>query len=112
MRLYLAGPMTGQPEWGRPAFAAAAAQLRAAGHRVTNPGELPLDLARPWEDYLAETLWLILECQAVALLDGWEHSRGARLEVAWARRLGKPVAPVADWLALREEAAGCAPSPS
>ena len=102
MRLYLAGPMTGQPDWGRPAFAAAAAQLRAAGHRVTNPGELPFDPHRPWEEYLAETLWLLLGCQAVALLDGWEQSRGARLEVAWARRHRLPVAPWMHWLGEAE----------
>ena len=93
MRLYLAGPMTGRPDWGRPAFAAVAERLRAAGHQVWNPGDLAVDLTRPWEDYLSETLWALMEQQAVAVLEVWETSVGARLEVAWARRLGKPVAP-------------------
>jgi len=98
MRLYLSGPMTGWPEWNRPAFAAAAEALRQAGHRVTNPGELPADPEWPWEAYLAQALWAMLAVQGVALLDRWEDSQGARLEVAWARRLQIPVRPWREWL--------------
>jgi len=39
MKLYLAGPMRGYPEFNHPAFHAAAAELRASGHAVFNPAE-------------------------------------------------------------------------
>lgn len=38
-RLYLAGPMTGLPDFNYPAFHAAAAAWRAAGWTVANPAE-------------------------------------------------------------------------
>ncbi|MCY1527250.1 hypothetical protein D9M68_623110 [compost metagenome] len=38
-RIYLAGPMTGLPEFNYPAFHAEAARLRALGYQVENPAE-------------------------------------------------------------------------
>ena len=38
-RIYLAGPMTGLPEFNYPAFHAEAARLRQLGYHVENPAE-------------------------------------------------------------------------
>jgi hypothetical protein len=43
-RAYIAGPMTGLPEFNFPAFHAAAASLRARGFEVENPAQRPLPL--------------------------------------------------------------------
>lgn len=40
-RIYIAGPMSGLPEFNYPAFNRAAAVLRAQGHHVENPAENP-----------------------------------------------------------------------
>ena len=40
-RVYIAGPMTGLPDFNYPAFNAAAAKLRALGLEVLNPAENP-----------------------------------------------------------------------
>ena len=53
MRLYLAGPMTGLPLWNFPAFATAAAALRADGHTVFSPAEH--DKAVGWNPFVASS---------------------------------------------------------
>ncbi len=97
MSLYIAGPMTGiTDEHGNPthnysAFHAAAADLRARGHTVVNPAELHTDVEtnpQAWNDYMRADLRALLGTDAVVVLRGWEHSKGARLEVVIARALG------------------------
>lgn len=39
MRVYLAGPMRGLPQFNFPAFDAGAATLEALGHEVFNPAD-------------------------------------------------------------------------
>jgi len=85
-RIYIAGPMTGLPEHNFPAFHAAAKCLREAGWEPVNPAENfdgRTDLPR--ETYLRADVALLAQCDAVAMLPGWEESRGAKLEylVAW-----------------------------
>lgn len=111
MKIYLSGPMTGLPENNYPAFHAAARTLRAAGHKVVNPAELhphtrlrrlchrtlrALRLVRSqppaptWAEYMRTDLRAMLDCEMIALLPGWEQSRGARREVSLADELGMP----------------------
>ena len=91
-RIYIAGPMTGVPEHNFPAFHAAAQRLRKAGWEVVNPAENfggQTDLPR--ETYLRADVALLVTCNAIAMLSGWEESRGAKLEYLLARELGMPV---------------------
>ncbi len=92
-RFYIAGKMTGLPEFGYPAFAAAAKRLRYAGFEVCSPAEVnpnPND-GRTWADYMRRDIPALLGCDAVAVLNNWRDSKGARLEVHIARELGMPV---------------------
>ncbi|MDP4455455.1 DUF4406 domain-containing protein, partial [Escherichia coli] len=41
MKIYIAGPMTGYPDYNRAAFNAKASELMAEGHIVLNPAMLP-----------------------------------------------------------------------
>lgn len=111
MKLYIAGPMTGRPQFNFPAFFEAAERLRAEGFDVTSPAELDDPETRKaalsskdgapgsgaangetWADFLARDVKLIGdEIEGVAVLDGWEGSRGARLETFCARLTGLPV---------------------
>lgn len=97
--LYLAGPMTGLPDYNRPAFHDAAAQLRAAGFAVLNPAETELPPGQDsWANYMRAGLRQVLEADALALLPGWDRSNGAQLERHVATRLGLACYPWAAWL--------------
>lgn len=90
--VYIAGPMTGYPEWNHPEFHAAAAVLRAKGLRVINPAELhEAEAATPWGWYLRRDLAQLVKCNRVVLLPGWHGSRGAQLEHHVAQALGMTI---------------------
>lgn len=94
---YLAGPMSGLPQFNFPAFLNVAEKLRLQHYTVISPAELDddVDLAnamasidgspgksgRSWGDFLARDVKVVADmCTGVILLPGWENSRGAKLE--------------------------------
>jgi hypothetical protein len=101
MTTYIAGPMTGIPEFNYPAFNAAAAELRARGYTVVSPTELhDGDTSRPYDFYLRLGLRALLDCDEIVLLPGWEDSRGACLEREIAQALGMAIT---HWAAIADE---------
>lgn len=80
-RIYLSGPMTGLPEFNYPAFNAAAKQLREMGYEVANPAENNLPKDSSWETYMKNAIKEMADCDMVALLDGFQNSKGAMIEV-------------------------------
>jgi hypothetical protein len=99
-RLYLAGPMTGFEDFNFPAFNKMAADLRARGYLVENPAEHGVVAGAEWADYMAYDLTRLGLCGQVAVLPGWENSKGARLEVHIARKLGMPVVNAHDLVSM------------
>lgn len=117
MKVYVAGPMRGYPEFNFPAFHDATAKLRAAGYEVCSPAEhdhnngfdpqgMKGDVAElgPSGFNLQEALiwdltYVIKEADAVVVLDGWEKSEGAQAEAHAAKAVGKPVVILAAALA-------------
>lgn len=87
-RVYVAGPMTGLPEYNFPLFNATAAKLRGEGWHVENPAEHGHVEGACWADYLRWDISRIATCGAIYLLPGWEKSKGAHLEVHIAGVLG------------------------
>lgn len=102
--LYIAGPMTGYPDFNRPAFFMAEEDLRTAGFEVLNPARHEQD-GRSWEDFMRIDLADVLRADGVAVLLWWEQSRGASLEVQVATALKIPVKSVSGWQIERGEAA-------
>ncbi len=87
--IYISGPMTGHEDHNFPAFHAAAERFRQAGWEVANPAENfggRTDLPR--EAYLRADMTMLAQCDAIALLPGWEWSAGATLETVLAKELG------------------------
>lgn len=113
MKIYLAGPMRGYAEFNFPAFFEATEKLRSAGHVVFNPAERDNDrhgtdiskgnatgdesVAAAQHGFnLREALgsdlaWICAEADGIALLPGWEASKGANAERATALALGLQV---------------------
>lgn len=90
-RIYLAGPMTGLPNLNFPAFRAEALRLRSLGFDVVNPAEINMGTTMGWVGCMKKDIAQLVTCTSVALLDGWENSQGAQLEVHIAKKLGMAV---------------------
>ena len=91
-KLYLAGPMTGYPEYNFPLFNRAAKLLRDAGYDVFNPAEnTDGGEIQSLAYYMRLDIPALLDSQAVVVLPEWEQSRGANLEVWIALDLDLPV---------------------
>lgn len=86
MILYLSGPITGVPDF-EDRFIVAEMLIEEMGPTVINPAILPLGL-KP-ADYMRISLAELEAADAVALLPGWERSRGAQIEVLSALYAGK-----------------------
>ena len=97
MKIYIAGPVTGIPERNSHVFGSVSDALTSAGYKVVNP----LRLVPPDMDSHSAMKRLIPElcaCDGVCLLDGWETSAGACVEVAVARACGMPVGDLDYWI--------------
>lgn len=99
MRYYLAGPMTGIPQFNIPLFDEVTDKLRSHGYDITSPAELDspevraaamksetgdradVDSIETWGDMLARDVKIITDyMDSIILLPGWQKSQGARLE--------------------------------
>ena len=96
MKVYLAGPMRGYAELNFPAFDRATSYLRSHGHDVFSPADNDrekgydikggIDVMR--NCIMDDLTYIAREAQAIALLPGWEKSKGVAAEVALADFLG------------------------
>lgn len=83
--VFISGPMTGIDNYNRDVFHQEANQLRHFGFTVLNPAIFPDGLAH--HQYLAMTLVMLEQADAIYLLEDWENSVGAQAEVIRAREL-------------------------
>lgn len=118
MKIYLAGPMRGYPDFNFPAFDEAAKRGRALGHEIVSPAEMDRSIgfnekgkdgkvndkghsAEITPDFMRGCIWRDVDAivgaagkpgvDAVAMLPGWEKSRGAKGEKGLAEWLGLDV---------------------
>ena len=89
MKIYIAGPMTGYKDFNFPAFFKAEKWFENQGFEVVNPARLDDgDTTKEWEYYLKRDIGLLAGCDEIALLEGWDSSKGATLEALVAYQLG------------------------
>lgn len=91
-QLYVAGPMSGIPEYNFPQFHEITRLLRDQGYAVFNPAENNDGGAvQSRAFYMRIDIPALMASQAVVVLPGWQESRGASLEVWTAIDLDMPV---------------------
>lgn len=78
-RIYIAGPMTGLPDFNFPAFNDMAAILRGLGYHVENPAEHGVVEGAEWADYLRYDIGRLATCEAKFA------EAGGRVEHVYAR---------------------------
>lgn len=94
IRVYLSGKITGlEKEVYTKTFARAEQHYLSAGYEVVNPvkiGEalLSLNPKAKYEDFMIRDLEALSTCTHIALLEGWEDSKGALREKKEAEKLG------------------------
>jgi len=97
--IYIAGPFSAPTREGVERNIERAALV---GVEVARLGAMPViphcntahpafEHVQPYDFWIAGTLSLMLSCDAVLLMAGWEHSNGARGEKEAADRCGMPV---------------------
>lgn len=88
VKIYIAGKITGDPDY-REKFAAAAERLAGAGRAILSPALLPGGM-QP-EDYMRICMAMVDTADVVCFLPDWTSSAGAKIEMSYANYLGKPV---------------------
>lgn len=86
--IYIAGPIKGRADYIE-RFCAAQLDLEARGWIVLNPADLPAGM--PAERYMPICLAMLQQADAIFMLDDWEKSDGANIELQFALYQGKTI---------------------
>lgn len=91
--IYISGPMTGLPEYNYPEFFRVQKLIEEQGDVAINPANTGVQEGWEWKQYLTKDLIDLLQgdVDSVVVLEGWENSKGARLEVHVAKELEIPI---------------------
>ncbi len=84
-RIYIAGPISSRPKTFKLYLNARADHLLATGCIPINPAILPDGLTEP--QYMDICYAMIRAADGIHLLEGWEQSKGALAELAYAEKL-------------------------
>jgi hypothetical protein len=90
-KIFLSGPIKNMPLYNKLAFKMTEEYLTEKGHSVMNPINLhpknPLSFSA--DEYVHVCFAMIDICDALYFLPGWENSKGANEEKAYAEKHGK-----------------------
>lgn len=89
MKIYISGPITGVDGYLK-RFDLAENALVAAGYEVVNPAKVNryLPESTTHDQYMEMSFVMLEMCDTVFFLEGWENSKGARMEFEYALERG------------------------
>ncbi len=89
MRTYISGKITGLDiQEVNDKFYGVEVLLQDIGLEAVNPLRNGLNKDTPWHIHLAKDIELLLQCDAIYLMDNWVDSLGATIEYDIAKRMG------------------------
>ena len=107
MRVYISGAITDNPNFKRD-FDIAQSVLESAGYEVINPAHLCEVIPNAdWDVYMVLGETLMNFAEAIAMLPGWEKSKGAKIEKLEADRKRKVFVDIMKYLPFAEEGEKC-----
>ena len=87
-KIYISGQITEDPNYIEK-FNNAQKHLESLDYHVINPVQLvPYDELKKWIDYMLTDLQLLALCDEIYMLDNWERSNGAKIELDIAKVMG------------------------
>ena len=89
-RTYISGPITGDPD-ARERFRDAERSLIEDGGLPVNPFDNGLADESPWQDHMIADIRMLMSCDAIFMLKGWNESKGARMEFHIAEEMGMEI---------------------
>lgn len=96
-KIYVSGAISHHDiEERRAAFASCARFCELCGFESVNPFNndlyrLGLAEQASWRDHMRADLQMLLDCDAICMMDGWEESKGCKLELDVASTCGLTV---------------------
>ena len=92
MKVYISIPISGHDEKKvREHADIIKASLSRAGHAPVNPFDIYIGDGPSYADYLCADLRKLADCDAIFLCDGWQFSRGCRIERMFAEEFCKQI---------------------
>lgn len=92
MKIYISGKISGTDlTETRKRFAAVAKAIKRLGYEPVNPSENGLTEHDTWEAHIVKDIATLLQCKAIYMLQGWQDSKGARIEHHIATEIGLPI---------------------
>ena len=89
-KCYIAGKITGTTDY-KERFKVGEWEVGRLRMTPINPVTLPHKHDKQWQSYMKECIAELLKCDCIFLLNGWEKSKGATMELEIAASLQYPV---------------------
>lgn len=86
-KVYISGKITGIEKESIPLFAKGCREVKKMGFEPVNPRDVKLDNTATWAHYMKADIKLLMDCDAIYMLDNWEDSQGAKIELELAERV-------------------------
>lgn len=97
---YISGKISGVPDLNKPKFDWAKGRIRfisGVDTMVFNPHDLPVNHDGSWAGYMKTCIRYLTRVTDVVVLDDWQNSRGAIIEVLIAWVLNLPVTSIVEY---------------